>query len=94
MTPLGIVQLILALAPSVVSGVETLFHKTPATATPADKSANSAAKAQAALNMAVAGITAALNLDPSALGVNEKAYIVAIHDDTVKYFNARGWPVT
>jgi hypothetical protein len=89
----SILTLALQLAPNVVLGVETLFKKKPANATPAQAAANSAAKTQAALNMAVAGITVALGIDPSAFGDNEKALITAIHDDVVKYFNAKGWPV-
>lgn len=90
---LAIVQLGLTLAPSVVQSVETLFGKNPAATTPAEKTAQSAAKAQAALNMAVAGLTAALGIDPSAFGDAEKALITSVHNDVVAYFNAKGWPV-
>ena len=91
---LQIVQLGLNLAPSVVTSVQTLFAKVPAATTPEAKAAQSATKAQAALNMAVAGISAALGLDPAAFGDPEKALIVGVHNDVVAYFNAKGWPVT
>jgi len=91
---LNIANLGLALAPTVVQAVEQLFGKKPKPTTPAEQTAQNSAKAQAGLNMAVAGITAALQVDPSAFGDPEKALITAVHNDVVAYFNAKGWPVT
>jgi len=91
---LQLVQMGLGMAPTIVMSVETLFGKKAPTSTPAQTAANNGAKAQAALNMAVAGLTVALGVDPAAFGDPEKALITAVHNSVVAYFNAKGWPVS
>ena len=89
-----LVSLALQAAPSIVTGVEIMFRKSKPGATSAEAKADGEAKKAAALSMAETGLVTALNVDPAAFGPPERDLVVGVHDQVVKYFNAKGWPVS
>jgi hypothetical protein len=80
---IAIMSLMGAIGPQVLTATETLFSKKPK---------SGPQKAQAALAMAQAALTAALGIDPKAFGPAEITLVKGINDQIVAYYNTKGWP--